>query len=203
MRRKISRLRQGLTPLMALALLAPVLVPMSGCAPLLVGAAATTGVVVATDRRKTGAQLDDTTTSTAIAYKVNAQYGERVRVSVTSYNGIILLTGEVPDQTIWDGVAQIAAKEERVRAVENELLIGSLSSLSSRANDSYITSKVKARFVDSQFSPTHVKVVTERGTVYLMGLVKRAEGAQAADIARKTSGVKRVVLIFEYTDENP
>jgi osmotically-inducible protein OsmY len=191
--------------LMALVMLAPVMVPMSGCAPVLIGAAATTGVVVATDRRKTGAQLDDTTISTAIAYKVNAQYGDNVRVSVASYNGIVLLTGEVPDQATLEGVAQMAAKEERVRAVQNELSIEALSSLSSRANDSYITSKVKARFIDSDFSPTHVKVITERGIVYLMGIVKKTEGDQATEIARRTSGVKRVVRIFEYTEnpENP
>ncbi|MDR2244543.1 MAG: BON domain-containing protein [Burkholderiales bacterium] len=141
--------------------------------------------------------------SAAIVYKVNERYGDKVRVGVTSYNGIILLTGEVPDQETLEGVAQIAEGERRVRAVQNELLIGPLSSLSSRANDSYITSKVKTRFVDSDFSPTHVKVVTERGIVYLMGVVRRAEGEQATEIARRTNGVRRVVRIFEYTDETP
>jgi osmotically-inducible protein OsmY len=196
MMQKILQPRQWILPLAALALL----VPMSGCAPVLIGAAATTGVVVASDRRKTGAQLDDTTISTSIAFKVNEQYGDKVHVGTASYNGIILLTGEVPDQATFDGVAQIAAKQERVRAIQNELLIGPLSSLSSRATDSYITSKVKTRFVDSDFSPTHVKVITERGIVYLMGLVKREEGQQAAAIARKTSGVDRVILVFEYID---
>jgi osmotically-inducible protein OsmY len=188
--------------LMALVMLAPVVVPMSGCVPLVVGAAATTGVVVATDRRKTGAQLDDTTISTTIAYKINEKYGDKVHVGTASYNGIVLLTGEVPDQATREDIAQMATKEERVRAVQNELSIEAISSLSSRANDSYITSKVKARFIDSNFSPTHVKVITERGIVYLMGIVKKAEGDQAADIARRTSGVNRVVRIFEYA-ENP
>jgi osmotically-inducible protein OsmY len=182
-----------------LTVVASAVVSMSGCAPVLVGAAAT-GVVVATDRRMTGAVLDDATMSTAVLYKVNEKYGDKVHVGVTSYNGIILLTGEVPDQVILEGVVQIAAKEDRVRAVQNELLIGPLSDLSSRANDSFITSKVKTRFIDSNFSPTHVKVVTERGIVYLMGLVKRAEGEQASEIASRTSGVKRVIRIFEYND---
>jgi osmotically-inducible protein OsmY len=202
MMEKISWPWRWVMPLVTLAVLASAVVSMSGCAPLIVGAAAT-GVVVATDRRTTGAQLDDTTMSAAIVYKVNERYGDKVRVGVTSYNGIILLTGEVPDQETLEGVAQIAEGERRVRAVQNELLIGPLSSLSSRANDSYITSKVKTRFVDSDFSPTHVKVVTERGIVYLMGVVRRAEGEQATEIARRTNGVRRVVRIFEYTDETP
>jgi osmotically-inducible protein OsmY len=188
-----------MVPLITLAALASAAISMSGCAPLIVGAAAT-GVVVATDRRTTGAQLDDTTMSAAIVYKVNERYGDKVHVNVTSYNGIVLLTGEVSDQAAMEGVVQIAEGEKRVRAVQNELLIGPVSSLSSRANDSFITSKVKTRFIDSDFSPTHIKVVTERGIVYLMGLVKRAEGEQATEIARKTSGVKRVVRIFEYND---
>ncbi len=201
MKQKVQQPWRWAMPLTALAVLATMVMPMSGCVPVMVGAAATTGVVVATDRRTTGAQLDDTTMSTAVAYNVNAKYGDKVHVNVASYNGIILLTGEVPDQATSDGVAKIAAKEERVRAVQNELLIGPLSDMSSRTNDSYITSKVKTRFVDSDFSPTHIKVVTERGIVYLLGIVKKAEGDQAVDIARKTSGVKRVVRIFEYNEK--
>ncbi|MCL2872006.1 MAG: BON domain-containing protein [Betaproteobacteria bacterium] len=200
MMEKISQSRQWATPFMALTAAVLVVVPMSGCAPLLVGAAATTGVVVATDRRTTGSQLDDTTMSTSVFLKINDKYGDKVHVGVASYNGIILLTGEVPDQATSDGAAQIARNEDRVRAVQNELMIGPVSELSSRANDSYITSKVKTRFVDSQFSPTHIKVVTERGIVYLMGIVKKEEGDQAIEIARKTSGVKRVVRIFEYSE---
>lgn len=197
---KKSRSWRWVMPLITLAAVTSAAVSMQGCAPLLVGAAATTGVIVATDRRTTGAQLDDTTMSTTLFYKINEKYGDKVHISVTSYNGIVLLTGEVPDQEASEGVAQMAAKEDRVRAVQNELLIGPLSDLSSRANDSFITSKVKARFIDSDFSPTHVKVVTERGIVYLMGLVKKEEGEQATEITRKTSGVKRVIRIFEYND---
>ncbi|MDR2710979.1 MAG: BON domain-containing protein [Burkholderiales bacterium] len=202
MMKKNSQLRQCVVSLAATVMLASAMVSMSGCAPILVGAAATTGVVVATDRRTTGSQLDDATMSTSIMFKINEKYGDKVHVSVASYNGIILLTGEVPDQATSEGAAKIAEKEDRVRAVQNELLVGPLTDLSSRANDSYITSKVKTRFVDSDFSPTHIKVVTERGIVYLLGIVKKEEGDQAVEIARKTSGVKRVIRIFEYS-ENP
>jgi len=196
--KKISQPRQWVMSLVALTALASIAVLMSGCAPVLVAGVATTGVVVATDRRTTGSVLDDATMSSSIMFKINEQYGDKVHVGVASYNGIILLTGEVPDVATKEGAGRIAAKEDRVRAVQNELLVGQLSELSSRANDSFITSKVKTRFVDSDFSPTHVKVVTERGIVYLMGIVKREEGEQATEIARKTSGVKQVVRIFEY-----
>jgi osmotically-inducible protein OsmY len=122
-------------------------------------------------------------------------------VNVTSYNGIVLLTGEVPTPELKRSIEDIAKSTAKVRTVHDELTVGPVSSIGSRTNDSYITSKVKARFVEAnKFAPNHVKVVTERQVVYLMGLVRHAEADAAAQIAATTSGVVRVVKLFEYID---
>ena len=97
-------------------------------------------------------------------------------------------------------VLDIARTTAKIRTVQSELVVGPVTDLGSRSNDTLITSKVKARFVEAQkFQINHVKVVTERGTVYLLGVVRHDEGDAAADIARTTSGVQRVVKVFEYT----
>ncbi|MGH8799563.1 MAG: BON domain-containing protein [Casimicrobiaceae bacterium] len=171
---------------------------LNGCIPLAVtGVAATASI--ATDRRTTGTQLDDE----LIEDKAIAQIADRLKsdmhVNVTSYNMIVLLTGEVATEAAKNEVAGIVRSMPKVRSVQNELVIGPTSSLSARTNDTLITSKVKARFVESnKFQINHVKVVTERDVVYLMGLVRRDEGNAAAEIARTTSGVQRVVKVFEY-----
>ena len=174
---------------------------LSGCVPLVAAGAA--GVaLVATDRRSAGAQLDDATIESRIAGEMGTRYGDKAHVSVTSFNGIVLLTGEVPDETAKNATADFARGVERVRAVQNELVVGPPSGFTDRTNDAYLTSAVKTRFLDasSKFSATHVKVVTERGVVYLMGLVRRDEGDAAAAIAASTRGVARVVKVFEYID---
>src|SRR5207253_10559763 len=115
------------------------------------------------------------------------------------YDGVVLLTGEVPDQATFASIGNIAATTGRVRSTHNDVAIGPLTPLSARTNDTFITSKVKARFVEAnKFAATHVKVVTERGVVYLMGIVSRAEGDSAGQIASTTTGVVRVVKLFEY-----
>jgi osmotically-inducible protein OsmY len=172
---------------------------MSGCVPMLVAAGVGGATLVATDRRSVGAQADDEAVELKIANDVSARYGDRVHVSTTSYNSIVLLSGEVPDQEILASVGNLTRTTNRVRAVHNELAVGPPTPLSTRTNDTFITSKVKTRFVEAnKFSATHVKVVTERGTVYLMGIVSRAEGDTAGQIASTTSGVVRVVKLFEY-----
>ena len=129
----------------------------------------------------------------------SSEFGERIHLNVTSYNGFVLLTGEVPDQGTWASVGNVAKTTEKVRGVHNEMVIGPNSDLSARSNDTYITSKVKTRMIEAnKFPPNVVKVVTERGVVYLMGLVSRAEGDAAARLAAQTSGVVRVVRLFEY-----
>jgi osmotically-inducible protein OsmY len=173
---------------------------INGCAPLIVGGAAATGVVMAEDRRTVGTITEDQ----AIEFKASNRIGEKVKnghVNVTSYNRMVLLTGEMPDAAAKAAAGKIAQAVDNVRSVFNELQIGPNTALSARANDTYLTSLVKARFVDAQrFSPVHVKVVTEASVVYLLGLVMRKEADAATEIARTTRGVHRVVRVFEYLD---
>ena len=172
---------------------------LAGCVPLIVAGAVGGTALVATDRRSVGAQADDEAIELKISNNIGTGYGDRVHVSVTSYNGIVLLTGEVPTQDLVATIGEIARTTAKVRRVHNEITVGPVADVGSRTNDSYITSKVKARFVESnKFAATHVKVVTERQVVYLMGLVRRDEGDTAGQLASTTSGVLRVVKLFEY-----
>jgi osmotically-inducible protein OsmY len=172
---------------------------LEGCAPLVVGAAVGGTVMVATDRRTTGTQVDDEVIEDKLSYSIRERFKGDFHVNVTSYNGIVLLTGEVPAQAASADVEQMARTTPKVRAVQNELMIGAVTDINSRTNDSLITSKVKTRFVEAnKFQINHVKVVTERATVYLMGVVRREEGDAAAQVASTTSGVARVVKVFEY-----
>jgi osmotically-inducible protein OsmY len=171
---------------------------LSGCVPLVVAGAAAGTALVATDRRSVGAQADDEAIELKIGNNIGTGYGDRVHVNVTSYNGIVLLTGEVPEPGLVATIGEIARTTAKVRRVHNELVVAAVSPVGSRTDDSYITSKVKTRFVEAnKFSATHVKVVTDRKVVYLMGLVKRDESDAAAQIASTTSGVVRVVKLFE------
>jgi len=172
---------------------------ITGCVPAVIAVGAGSAALVATDRRTTGTQVDDEGVEIKIGNQVNAQFGDRVHVNATSYNGVVLLTGEVPDQGVSASIGNIAKNTEKVRVVQNELVVGPNTDMSARTNDSYITSKVKSRFVEaSKFPPNAVKVVTERGVVYLMGIVSRSEGDAAGETAATTSGVVRVVKVFEY-----
>ena len=166
---------------------------LNGCVPVIVAAGVGGATLVATDRRSVGVQADDEAIELKIANTVNARYGESVHVNATSYNGVVLLTGEVPDQATFASIGNIAATTGRVRSTHNDVAIGPLTPLSARTNDTFITSKVKARFVEA-------KVVTERGVVYLMGIVRRQEGTDAAQITSTTSGVIRVITVFEYSN---
>jgi len=171
---------------------------LNGCLPLVVGGVAATAVV-ATDRRSTGTQLDDEFIEDKTAATVLERYGRSVHVNVTSYNGIVLLSGEVPNESTKEGIADIVRGWSKTRTLHNDLVVGPLTDLSARSNDTFITSKVKARFVEAnRFQINHVKVVTERSVVYLMGIVRRDEGDAAADIARTARGVQRVVKLFDY-----
>ncbi|MCC7486961.1 MAG: BON domain-containing protein [Burkholderiales bacterium] len=174
---------------------------VKGCAPLIVGGAAATGVMVAEDRRTVGTMTEDQGIETKAASRITDSVKGDIHLNVTSYNRAVLLSGEVPSAAVKEQAGRIARAVENVRAVYNELAVGPVTPLSSRANDSVTTSKVKGRFVDAQkFNPIHVKVVTENGVVYLLGMVKRQEAADATEITRTTSGVTRVVRLFEYLD---
>ena len=175
------------------------LVTLAGCLPVLVAGAAGGAVMVATDRRSAGAQLDDESIELKVITQTTNEFGERIHVNVTSYNAVVLLTGEVPDQGARASVGNIAKNTEKVRGVHNELVVAPLSDYSSRSNDTYITSKVKSRMIEAnKFPPNAVKVVTERGVVYLLGIVSKEEGDAAAEIAATTAGVVRVVKFFQY-----
>ena len=174
---------------------------LQGCVPAIIAAGVGASAMVATDRRSTGAQADDPSIELKINTAAGSSYGNDIHVNVLSFNATVLLTGEVPSKAILDDIVKVAQTTDRVKKVDSYLVIGPNAEMSTRTNDSYVTSKVKARFVESEkFSATHVKVVTERGVVYLMGIVSRAEGVDAAQIAATTTGVGKVVKIFEYTD---
>ncbi len=173
---------------------------ISGCAVVALGGAAATGYMVAEDRRTVGTMTEDQ----GIEFRTASRIGEKVKdahINVTSYNRAVLLTGEVPNEAAKTDAERIARAVDNVRSVFNELQISGNTSLQARTNDSVLTSKVKARFVDAgKFSPVHVKVVTENGVVYLLGMVKRQEAAEATEVARTTGGVRKVVRVFEYLD---
>jgi osmotically-inducible protein OsmY len=174
---------------------------LQGCFPV-VATGVGAGAMMAADRRTTGTFIEDQEIETKAGNRIGEQYKDKVHVNVTSFNRHALLTGEVPDDATRTGVERIVAGVANVKAVSNELVVGGLSSLSSRANDTLITSDVKLRFLDNKnaFNADQVKVITEDGVVYLMGLVFHREGDAAAKIASTTSGVKRVVEVFEYLD---
>lgn len=170
---------------------------LGGCVAAAVGGAAATGVLVANDRRTVGTVTEDQ----GIEIKASSRVGDRGHINYTSYNRLVLLTGEVPTQAAREDAERVTRGVENVRGVYNELQIGPASAISARTNDAYVTSKVKARFVDgAKFNPVHVKVVTEASVVYLLGIVNRAEADAATEIARTTGGVQKVVRLFEYID---
>jgi osmotically-inducible protein OsmY len=173
---------------------------LSGCVPVVAGGIGA-GILMAEDRRTTGTYLIDEEIELKASSRVRESFGDNTRVSVTSFNRRVLLTGAVPDADVRAKVEEITLAVPNVRAVQNELAIGKVSSFTTRTTDTYVTTKVKARFLDDiRFNAHQVKVVTESGTVYLMGMVKRDEATAAAEVASRTSGVSKVVKVFEYMD---
>lgn len=184
---------------MVVALVAPMLaVLLQGCIEMAaVGVGA--GIASAIDRRSTGAQVDDEGIELRVSNRIRDRFGDRVHINITSYNRSALLTGEVPDAKVKDEIESIVTGLQNVRGVSNEIRVGGVSAYSARANDTAITGKVKARFLDAnRFNPFHVKVVTEAGVVYLLGIVTEKEAADATQVARTTDGVRKVVRVFEY-----
>jgi osmotically-inducible protein OsmY len=171
-------------------------VSLSGCAPLIIGGAAGT-VLVASDRRTAGTQLEDETIELRAKSNIRDQLGTRARVEVNSYNRMALLTGEVANAADKQAIERIVADVQNVRSVVNELAVLSTPSLWDRSNDVLVTGKVKAAFIDKGIPVTAVKVTTERSVVYLMGRVTARESELATDAARSVSGVQRVVRMFE------
>ena len=188
---------------LAAATLIAALPMLQGCFPAVVAGGAAVGVMSAHDRRSTGTQTDDESTEWRAIRQVPAQYGKLSHVNATAYNRRLLLTGEVPSDEAKAAIEAAVRQIEGVREVYNELGIGPASSLGSRSTDSFITSKVKARLVDTnQVSANHIKVVTERGIVYLMGIVSEREAKVAVAVARTTDGVRKVVNVMEVVSED-
>ena len=174
---------------------------LAACAPIVLGGAAM-GALVATDRRTSGAQLEDEGIELRAAGRIRENLGDRVHVNVTSYNRQVLLTGEVPNAQDKQQVEQIVSRVENVRATVNELAVLGNTSLTQRSSDALTTGKIKASMIDARdLFANAFKVVTERGTTYLMGRVTQREATRATDIVRSTGGVQKVVRLLEIISE--
>ncbi len=191
------RLRTG-----ALAAALAGLLGLGACAPILLGGALVGGALVATDRRTSGTQLEDEAIELKARARIGDALGDRGHAITTSYNRVVLITGEVQTAADKALVGQAVERVENVRSVVNELALAGSSSLFGRSNDTIITGKVKTAFLDAKdLMANTIKVVTERGTVYLMGRVTEREATRAADIARGVGGVQKVVRVFEVLTE--
>jgi osmotically-inducible protein OsmY len=163
-----------------------------------------TGVVVAADRRQSEVIFGDQRIEIVASNRIGDALAGQGHVNITSYNYMVLLTGEVPSAQVKANTERIASEVPQVKTVINELQIAGASSMASRSNDSYITSKVKSNLLGAdKVGPTSIKVVTEAGVVYLLGLVTREEADAATEIARGTGGVQKVVRVFEYVTPAP
>jgi osmotically-inducible protein OsmY len=186
----------------ALVLVNPLL---NGCVPVvLVGGAAATASVVH-DRRTTGSIVEDEAIEIRIktALRQDEEIAEQTHINVTSYNAIVLLSGEAPSQSLSTRAGAIARNDKQARRVHNELKIAAPSSAMTRSSDAWITTKVKSSLVGLDikgFDPSRIKVVTENGTVYLMGMVYHREADAAVAQTQQVKGVQRIVKLFEYLD---
>lgn len=191
---KIRRFTGGLASAILLLTASSLLAGCFGAAVVGVGASA----LMVADRRPAETYVTDEGIEVRSVARISERFGDRVHINVTSYNRNVLLTGEVPDATTRAEVEQLVSRVPNLKAISNELQIAGKSSLAARSNDTYLTSKVKARFIDAdQFAVNHVKVVTEAGVVYLLGLVTQVEADAAVEVARTTGGVQKVVRVFE------
>jgi len=186
--------------LLAAALVATV-PALQGCFPLVAGGVAV-GALAVTDRRTVGTQTEDEAVEWKAQKRIADRFKDRAHVNITGYNRKALVTGEAYDEAMKAEINDIVGKVENIQGVWNEMEVGPIRPLTSRSNDAYITSKVKARFVDyNQFAANHVKVVTEGSVVYLLGVVNEREAKSAVQIARTTDGVKKVVNLLEVVSE--
>jgi len=176
---------------------------VAGCAPLVVAVVVAGTALVVTDRRTTGSQVDDQTIQLRVASELRSAFAsEPVHINVNSFDRRVLLTGEVPSETVKARAGEIATASQNVRAVVNELAILPPSSSGDRAGDVALATKVRAAFVNTrEIAFNSIEIVTERGIVYLLGLVTEQEGQVAALVASRVSGVKQVVKVFEYASK--
>lgn len=193
-------IKQTLIKSSTLLLLVGALGALQGCFPV-IATGFGAGALMANDRRTAGTYIEDEGIENKSRNRIHTKYNSGTHVNVTSYNRQVLITGEVLSDDMKAEIGKMVADVPNVIAVNNELTVSGLSSISSRSSDTLVTGDVKLRFVNNKtFQPSHVKVVTENGTVYLMGLVYRKEADAAAQIASTTGGVQRVVKMFEYLD---
>jgi osmotically-inducible protein OsmY len=181
-------------------LLIPILL-LQACATAVV--TSTEGTAIVPDRRTTGSIIDDQGIEFKAAYELfnDKEIYDQSHINVTSYNGIVLLSGETLTEDLKQKITTKVKAIPKVRRIHNELVIAAPSALTSRSSDTWITSKVKTKLTtSSEIDPVYIKVVTENGVVYLMGIVSRKEADQAVNIVTKSAGVQRVVKIFEYND---
>ncbi|RQS73426.1 BON domain-containing protein [Burkholderia sp. Bp8963] len=197
---KPSRVKQTLvrTTLLA-ALTAGLAVSLQGCVLGVLGAAAGGGALIATDRRTLGAQTEDREIQVKATTQINSGLPDQAHVNVTVFNRRVLLTGEVPDDASKQRAEAIVRGINNVNGIVNELAIGPASSLSDRANDSYLEGRVKTALIGEKgISANNYKVVCERGNLYLLGLVTVDEGNRGAEVASQVPGVEKVVKVFQY-----
>ena len=179
-----------------------VVILLQACAAAVITGGAA-GVSMATDRRTTGTVIEDQSIELKAfkAFSDNKEISDKAHLNVTSYNTVVLVTGETPDEALRQQAIDIVRNIPKVTHVHDEVTIAAPSSLMSRSSDSLITSKVKTRLLaDKNVKGLSIKVVTDKGVVYLMGLISREQGRMATEIARQTGGVQKVVMLFEYTD---
>ncbi len=175
---------------------------LSACAPLLVGGAMIGGTLMYADRRTSGAQVEDQAIELKAIRRLAENFGNSAHVNVTSYNRVVLLTGEVPNEADKAMVEQTVRRVDNVRSIVNEIGVMPVSSFATRSNDTLLSGRVKASLVEAKdLQAQAFKVVTERRVVYLMGIVTEREAARAADIASRVSGVQKVVRVFEVISE--
>ncbi|MGO4331475.1 BON domain-containing protein [Cupriavidus sp. 2TAF22] len=195
---RLARLARTATTVAVLTVAAT---QLAGCFPVLAGAMAG-GVTMATDRRPTGTQAIDRGLQLEAENTLNSRYNGQARISVTVYNRKVLLTGEAKNNDVKQQVEQYVRGLPNAREVIDELEIVSSPSFATQSQDTYITSKVKTMLITTEGIPSNsIKVVTEKGVVYLMGVVTPAEGDRATDVARNASGVVKVVKAFDYVSE--
>jgi len=174
-----------------------------GCAPLLVSGAFVGGTLVATDRRTSGAQLEDEGIEFRAAARLRETFGERVHININSYNRQVLVTGEVPTEQDKATAEQIVSKVENIKSVLNELAVLGNSTVTARSSDTLVTARVKSALVnDKEIYSNAFKIVTERGTVYIMGRVTKREADLATNLVRSVSGVQKVVRVIELISED-
>ena len=173
---------------------------LTACAPILIGGAVT-AVALTEDRRTSGAFVDDENIENRALLRVKSRFGDQIHINITSYNRHVLISGEAASDAVKRGVEEEVSSVAGIKRFYNEMAVGPQAGVFAVSNDTRLTTIVKTRFLEAnRFQANHVKVITEANVVFLMGVVKRAEADAATQLASTTSGVSRVVRLFEYLD---